>query len=153
MIMQNDTPLPAYLPYPRFLLGLPLSNTQRLVYTMLLGRAQLSQFRGLSDEMGVYIYYPIVDLARDSGKSETSIKSALAGLQEAGLILRRHQGLGRANKIYVGIPEAAISPPASQKSDCQGSLKFGYTKGRKQSRRYSKEILDDDYTYKEGESL
>ena len=37
------TPLPQYLPYPRFLLDTNLSHTAKLLYTLLLDRATLSQ--------------------------------------------------------------------------------------------------------------
>ncbi len=38
-----DTPLPQYLPYARFLLDTDLSHTAKLLYTLLLDRATLSQ--------------------------------------------------------------------------------------------------------------
>ena len=37
------TPLPQYLPYARFLLDTDLSHTSKLLYTLLLDRATLSQ--------------------------------------------------------------------------------------------------------------
>lgn len=37
------TPLPQYLPYARFLLDTDLSHTAKLLYTLLLDRATLSQ--------------------------------------------------------------------------------------------------------------
>lgn len=41
--MYQHTKLPSYLPMPRFLMNLPISNTAKLLYTLFLGKAQLSQ--------------------------------------------------------------------------------------------------------------
>ena len=38
-----DTPLPIYLPYPRFLLKMEISQTAKLLYSLLLDRSTLSQ--------------------------------------------------------------------------------------------------------------
>ena len=43
------TPLPQYLPYPRFLLDTDLSHTAKLLYTLLLDRATLSKKNNLKD--------------------------------------------------------------------------------------------------------
>ena len=37
-----DTKLPAYLPYPRFLLKMEISQTAKLLYALLLDRSTLS---------------------------------------------------------------------------------------------------------------
>lgn len=44
------TSLPRYLPYARFLLSVDLSHTAKLVYTLLLDRATLSQKNNWVDE-------------------------------------------------------------------------------------------------------
>ena len=38
-----DTPLPLFLPYPRFLLKMEISQTAKLLYSLLLDRSTLSQ--------------------------------------------------------------------------------------------------------------
>ena len=38
-----DTPLPIYLPYPRFLLKMEISQTAKLLYALLLDRSTLSR--------------------------------------------------------------------------------------------------------------
>ena len=43
------TPLPQYLPYPRFLLDIDLSHTAKLLYTLLLDRATLSKKNNLKN--------------------------------------------------------------------------------------------------------
>ena len=41
--LKPNMPLPQYLPYARFLLDINLSHTAKLLYTLLLDRATLSQ--------------------------------------------------------------------------------------------------------------
>ena len=58
--MYQNTKLPSYLPMPRFLMSLSIRNTAKLLYTQLLGKAQLSQKNDWVDEQGrVYFIYPI----------------------------------------------------------------------------------------------
>ena len=75
------TPLPQYLPYPRFLLDTDLSHTAKLLYTLLLDRATLSQKNNWMDERGfVYVIFPISSLSEALRCSTMSIKRvALAG--------------------------------------------------------------------------
>ena len=135
----------AYLAYPLFLSQLPLGGTARLVYARLYNRAQLSVRRGFVDGQGAYVYYPIAALAKDCEKCEMTIKTALADLQKAGLILRKRQGFGRANKIYVMIPETADCPHDGQYPVCPGDTPL--------SGSNQKELLDNSYSFQEGESL
>ena len=44
--IKAQTPLPAYFPYPKFLLQMSLSHTARLTYVLLLDRMTLSQKMG-----------------------------------------------------------------------------------------------------------
>ena len=44
--IKAQTPLPAYFPYPKFLLQMSLSHTARLTYVLLLDRMTLSQKNG-----------------------------------------------------------------------------------------------------------
>ena len=93
--------------YPKFLLEMiDLSETAKLVYIVLLNRARVSQAKGgWADEHGnVFIYYPIRDLAKAINKSEMSVKTALSSLEDHALILRKRQGVGKANRIYVKLP-------------------------------------------------
>lgn len=109
--LEKTTPMPAYLPYPRFLLHQKVNETAKLVYILILDRAQLSQRNEWVDEEGrVYIYYTIDDLAKDSGKSDRTVRTALFDLEKAGLLLRRHQGPGQANVLYPRMPQADFRP-------------------------------------------
>lgn len=143
--MQCDSRSPSYTPYPNFTKALPIGDTPRLVYAHLFGRAQLSRQNGWSDSAGVYIYYPIADLARDCGKCAMTIKTALRILEEANLIERKRMGVARANKIYVQIPETTDCPSQGQSTV--------HRRDSPLSTNNEKEILDMNYTFEEGESL
>ena len=104
-LLRKNSPIPAYMAYPRFLLTADLSETAKLVYVLLLDRARLSMKNGgWEDERGhVFIYYTIADLAGVSGKSKMTVKNALKALEQRGLICRQKQGAGMPNRIYVKV--------------------------------------------------
>lgn len=106
--LTSSSTLPPYLAYPRFLLDMDISETSKLLYTVLLDRARLSrQNDGWTDENGhVYLYYTISNLAAAIHRSEMTVKTALRVLSDKGLIYRQRQGAGSPNKIYVKIPVA-----------------------------------------------
>lgn len=101
----NHTALPPYMMYPKFLLTQHISETAKLIYVLLLDRARLSATKHeYTDRNGrVYIYYPIEDMADDIHKSRTTVKNVLAALEDSRLIVRVHQGIGQASKIYVKV--------------------------------------------------
>ena len=56
--LKASMPLPQYLPYARFLLNADLSHTAKLLYTLLLDRATLSQKNNWVDEQEhIYVVY------------------------------------------------------------------------------------------------
>lgn len=64
--LKPNMPLPHYLPYARFLLDTDLSHTAKLLYTLLLDRATLSQKNNWMDAQGrIYVIYPLSHLAKD----------------------------------------------------------------------------------------
>ena len=80
-----DTPLPIYLPYPRFLLKMEISQTAKLLYSLLLDRSTLSQKNKWQDDEGrIYIIYPIAEIAEILDKGSTTIKGALNELDRRG---------------------------------------------------------------------
>ena len=96
--MYEHTKMPPYLPMPRFLLNCPISNTAKMLYIRLLGKAQLSQKNRWLDEQGrVYFIYPIHQMATDMNKSETTIKDAMKELVKAQLLEKIPEGRGRPN--------------------------------------------------------
>lgn len=105
--------MPSYMVYPRFLMGMELSETEKLVYVVLLDRARLSMSNdGWTDESGhVFLIYPIKALSETLHKSEMTVKTALAVLEKKGLILRKRQGQGQPNHIYVMVQrDNSLSP-------------------------------------------
>ena len=106
--LKPDTKLPVYLMYPRFLLELEINDTAKMVYLLLYDRARLSMQNGWLDEDGrVYVYYTEEHLAEALHRTEATIRTAMNTLEHHGLILRRRQGAGRPNRIYVRIPKDA----------------------------------------------
>ena len=104
--IRADTRLPAYLPYPRFLLKMEISQTAKLLYSLLLDRSTLSQKnKWLDDEGRIYIIYPIAEIAEILDKGSTTIKGALNELDTAGLLERERGGFSAPNRLYVKVPQ------------------------------------------------
>lgn len=121
----SDSRIPEYLAFPKFLLErTSLSETAKIVYMILLNRSKLSQKNdGWTDERGhIFIYYPIKDIAAAIHKSEMSVKTALSALEKDKLIDRQHQGVGKANRIFVKIP-VERKPSLRQTENCPCSGK------------------------------
>ena len=110
-----DTPLPLFLPYPRFLLKMEISQTAKLLYSLLLDRSTLSQKNKWQDDKGrIYIIYPIAEIAEILDKGSTTIKGALNELDMA--------GTGRLLRTEPAICESAT---------CATGTVFRPTDGRK----------------------
>ena len=76
------TPLPQYLPYARFLLDTDLSHTAKLLYTLLLDRATLSQKNIWIDTQGhIYVIYPLSHLSKDLRCSISSVTRSFSELE------------------------------------------------------------------------
>lgn len=82
-----DTNLPSYMMFPRFLLDMEINETAKMLYIILLDRARLSQKNeGWSDTDGhVFIYFTIEALAEVLHKSQMTVKTALAVLENRSL--------------------------------------------------------------------
>ena len=105
-----DTNLPPYMVFPRFLLDMELNETTKLLYMLLLDRARLSlKNEGWTDESGhVFLSFTIESMAEVLHKSQMTIKTSLAALEKQDLIIRKRQGAGHPNRIYVKFPEKAF---------------------------------------------
>ena len=147
--LTTETTLPAYMAYPKFLLDMTdLGETAKLVYIVLLDRARVSQVKGgWTDENGnVFIFYPIRDLAKTIHKSEMSVKTALSALEKCGLILRKRQGVGKANRIYVKLPvdrnlsarQTENCPSDGKKTVCHMERKLSGNKNKESKTNKSK---------------
>ena len=85
-----------------FLPETKLPMTACALYALLLHRALLSQKNGWADELGrIYILYPIDELCKTLKRGRTAVKAALAELEAADLLERRHQGRNLPNRLYV----------------------------------------------------
>ena len=148
--LHKDSPIPPYMAFPRFLLTMDISETAKLVYVLLLDRARLSLNNdGWEYKQGhVFIYFTIAELASASGKSEMTVKNALAALEQKNLISRKRQGAGLPSKIYVQV----------QTEDCPtGWTTFKPQTDKKLStsnkQRKTNEKPIRNYDYEEGDSL
>ena len=156
--MYINTKLPSYLPFPKFLLEQSLSNTAKILYSVLISRAQLSQKNGWVDELGrVYFIYPIHQMAVDLGKGDTTIKMALKELTEAKLLERVSEGRGKANRLYLLLFDDKVGQKSVGDNGIHGSPKADHYYGGNQSP--SKYISNNrnsylrDYDYEEEESF
>ena len=105
--MKKDSKLLPYLPYPRFLLDVDLTQTAKVLYAVLLDRANLSRANGWMDEDGnIYIVFPLNKIADLVDKGPSTVKNALTELETAGLIERQRCGNGMPNRIYVKQPDS-----------------------------------------------
>lgn len=99
------TPLPQYLPYARFLLDTDLSHTAKLLYTLLLDRATLSQKNNWIDTQGhIYVIYPLSHLAKDLGCCISSVTRAFSELENAQLMERIRSGFSKPSRILLKVP-------------------------------------------------
>ena len=164
--MDSGTPLPRYYPLPQFLLDLNISSTSKILYAVLLNRANLSQKNAWQDELGqVYCVYTIEELAEDMNKGQTAIKKALNELSKLGLLERVRAEFGRANHLYIKIPkgvETVAKPPVIESENRQSvghksaSKKDRYLSANNHNKShnyYNRLITEMDYSFKEGESL
>ena len=107
--LSKSTRLTNYSVIPNDLFALGLSSTATVLYSKLLNRANLSIANGRVDEHGrIYILYRQEDLAHELGKSVSAVKINLNELVEAGLGEKRRADKGRANIIYVKVPEGSL---------------------------------------------
>ena len=116
-------PLPQYLPYARFLLDADLSHTSKLLYTLLLDRATLSQKNNWVDNQGrIYVIYPLSHLAKDLGCCVSSVTRSFAELEKAELAERVRSGFSKPSHILLKVPHTVqncvVTVCISAQSDC-----------------------------------
>lgn len=77
------------------------SNHAKLMYALILSRADLSRKNNWADEFDrVYLYYPIDEVTGALHCGRQKAVATLRELQHAGLIAVKKQGCGKPNKIY-----------------------------------------------------
>ena len=116
-------PLPQYLPYARFLLDINLSHTAKLLYTLLLDRATLSQKNNWIDSQGrIYVIYPLSHLAKDLDCCISSVTRSFSELEKADLAERVRSGFSKPSHILLKVPHTvqncAVTVCTSTQSDC-----------------------------------
>ena len=117
------TPLPQYLPYPRFLLDTDLSHTAKLLYTLLLDRATLSQKNNWIDtQKRIYVVYPLSHLAKDLGCCVSSVTRSFSELENAQLVERIRSGFSKPSRILLKVPyttqNCAVTVCKNAEHDC-----------------------------------
>lgn len=100
-----DTTVPSYLPFPRFLVTLNLSNDAKVLYAMLFDRAGISKENGYIETDGtVRLYFTVQEAKEKLHRSRQVTTRAFQELERNSLIVRRKQGLGRPAVITLKIP-------------------------------------------------
>ena len=103
--LKPNMPLPQHLPYARFLLDTDLSHTSKLLYTLLLDRATLSQKNSWVDDRGrIYVIYPLSNLAKDLGCCVSSVTRAFTELEKTDLAERVRYGFSKPSHILLKVP-------------------------------------------------
>ena len=106
--MTRDTSVPQNIPFPLFLLDMELSHTAKLIYSVLLYRANLSRINGWIDEQGrVYITFSLESIMETIHKTRTPVKNAMRELYNADLIERK-RNYSAPNTIYVNRPTEGL---------------------------------------------
>lgn len=121
--LKPNMPLPQYLPYARFLLDTNLSHTAKLLYTLLLDRATLSQKNNWINAQGhIYVIYPLSSLAKDLRCSISSITRAFSELEDAQLVERIRSGFSKPSRILLKVPHTmqncAVTVCKNAEHDC-----------------------------------
>ena len=121
--LKPNMPLPQYLPYARFLLDTDLSHTAKLLYTLQLDRAMLSQKNNWIDTQGhIYVIYPLSHLAKDLGCCISSVTRSFSELEDAQLVERIRSGFSRPSRILLKVPHTtqncAVTVCKNAKDDC-----------------------------------
>ena len=145
--LTTTTPLPQYLPYARFLLDTDLSHTAKLLYTLLLDRATLSQKNNWMDERGfVYVIFPLLSLSDALRCSTMSIKRALRSLEDADLIERRRGRITVPNSLFVKVPTVQKCSPAwSDSAPCNGTFMISSMEQKCSTNQRNKNHLKNNY--------
>ena len=103
--LKPNMPLPQYLPYARFLLDTDLSHTAKMLYTLLLDRATLSQKNNwVDDQERIYVIYPLSNLAKDLRCSISSVTRSFSELENAQLVERVRSGFSKPSCILLKVP-------------------------------------------------
>ena len=101
---KNGTAVPAYLPLPRFLVSMDLSNDAKILYALLFDRAGISRENGYIEPDGrIRLYFTLEEAKEKLHRSRQVATRAFQELERNNLIVRRKQGLDRPAVITLNI--------------------------------------------------
>ena len=143
--------LPPYLMLPRFLTDLEISDTAKLLYMLLLDRARVSQRTpGWADKQGrIFLHYPVKELAAALHRGESAVKAALSALEDAELISRQRQGIGKPSRIYVCLPDDGKPTMRQSENRPSDRRKSGSHMGGNPPTNKNKRIITTDTNYRD----
>lgn len=122
--MTTNSPSLPFIKFPHFLLTLDISLSAKLVYALLLDRAELSKANGWTDEQGrVYVIYPVKELASRMGLGTRAVDKILHELDSFGLIKRQKIGFAAASTIYINVPHTNFSSDITEQK-CANDTNF-----------------------------
>lgn len=95
--LTNSDCITPYMVFPRFLLDIDISETASILYMLQLDRAKLSlkSDKWMDCAGHTLLYLPVRELSETLRKSEMTVKSALATLEQTGFIEKMKQGAGK----------------------------------------------------------
>ncbi len=103
-ITKDTKLLPPFIPVPQFLWEEPfkgLSVEAKLLYGLILSRAELSKQKGLTDKAGrVFIYFSLINVMEQLSCGEQKASRLMKELSAHGLIERKHQGCGKPCTVF-----------------------------------------------------
>ena len=105
---KEDSSVPPYLPFPRFLVPMDLSNDAKVLYALMLDRASISKVNGYTEADGtIRLYFTVEQAQKKLHRSRQSVMQIFQQLEYSGLICRRKQGLGKPALITLNYPSDA----------------------------------------------
>ena len=79
-----------------------MSTDSKLLYSLMLDRVTLSTINDWKDRWGhIYIYFTVNEIMKEMACCRQTAVNLLDELENAALIERKKQGLGKPNRIYV----------------------------------------------------
>lgn len=94
-----------------------LSNAAKVLYSLLFDRMSLSEENGWRDPDGnTYQYNANAELQVKLNSGHDKVTRCFRELERVGLVMRKKQGLGRPDMIYV-LPFSTECDPAAVRSD------------------------------------
>lgn len=95
---------PPFIPVPQFLWEEPfkgLSIEAKLLYGLILSRAELSKQNSLIDKSGrVYVYFSLLNVMEYLSCGEQKASRLMQELKSHGLIERKRQGCGKPYQVF-----------------------------------------------------